>query len=506
MKTFISLLTLCATVGLLNAQVDYYVSEYGDDSNDGLSESAPFATLLAANDAIVADEALDTIPGVYVINISGTVSAGGSSSFKTNEATEVTVKGSSPATDVIQMVDDATFAEASADFGRIFDMTNAASTNVKLIVQDLTIKNFGFIPKKSWGAGALCNQKNDYFELKGCVIKNAGSRSGTITQTMTDNTVFKMSNCYVSDLYSYIGQAGVFSPIRVRLGEATVNNCIFNSISKDFEASGYTPEADAEINNATVITVGDASGTYATKATITNNTFINCKVTAGSSISGMPQSVIMVDTINEIGVEALIANNLLIDNLADPSHVDILNLWGDIEDSIIIVNNVMNAQTGISEEDNDVNADYSYTSEEIAIPVESGMAQVFTSPEGMMYVKAEGTSVVGKADTSYTTAVDIIGTERDAEAPTIGAYEYTVNTGLKTVEDIDFAIYPNPSDGKVSIILPSTADITVYNQIGQSIVKRSSVNTLEINDLNSGVYIIKVSNSNGTKAKQLIVR
>ena len=510
MKKYFSLLVFCAVTGFLNAQVNYYVNEIGDDTNDGLSESAPFKTLTAADAAIVDHEALDSTPNEYVINIAGTVTAGGSCSFKTSEATIVTIKGTSPATDIIQMKTDAEYEAAEADYGRFFDMTNAMSTNVHLIVQNLTIKNFGFRPAKSWGAGALCNQKNDYFELKDCVIMKGGSRSGTITQTATENCVFKMTNCYVSDLYSYIGQAGVFSPVRIRMGEGTISNCIFNTISKDFDASGYTPNAEDEINNGTVISAGDdASSSIATTLTITNNTFINCKITAGESVSGMPQSVVLIDTLNSNGVHGVIANNLFVDNLNDgTTEVDILNLWDEAEDSLIIVNNVMNAQTGINIDTNDVNADYTYASTEISIPLEGEAAQIFTAGNGIMYVKAEGTSIVGKADTAYTSTYDIIGTLRPDTA-SIGAVEYVAQTAsLNSTQVVSFKVYPNPSVGSITISsLPSTSVVSIYNQLGQSIyTQQVYTNELKINSIKNGLYIVQVQANNETQTTQLIVR
>lgn len=511
MKKLFSLAVLCLTFGLMNAQVNYYVSDNGLDTNDGKSESAAFATLTAADAAIVADEALDaTTPSVYIVNISGTVTAGGSCFFKTSEASDITITGESPATSTIQMEGDDSYATGTSNPGRFFNMTNSMSTNVRLTVKNLTIKNFGFKPAKSWGAGALCNQKNDYFELESCVIMNGRSRSGTINQTATDNAVFKMNNCYVSDIMSYIGEAGVFSPVRIRKGEGSVTNCVFNNITKDFEVSGHTIEADAQINNGTVISIGDDStNTISVHATVINNTFINCKVTAGTS--DMPQSAIFIDNIDTLSLNGTIANNLFVDNNRDElTDVDVLFMPLDSTlDSLIIRNNVISYSDGIDTATNDINEAYTYTSEEIAMIMEGDLAKVFTHETGMMYVKAQGTSIFEKGDAVTATTSDIIETVRSTTAPSIGALEVEeVTASTNRFEEISFKVYPNPSTGNITIsALQSGSVVSIYNQLGQSVYTQLTSNTeLSINALNSGLYFVKVTANGQSSTTKLIVR
>ena len=77
---------------------------------------------------------------------------------------------------------------------------------------------------------------------------------------------------------------------------------------------------------------------------------------------------------------------------------------------------------------------------------------------------------------------------------------------------IQLDVYPNPASEIVNIklnILNEVADLEIYNMLGKVVMKKSydfnSGNLpLNISELSSGVYILKVSNSDSSSFKRFI--
>jgi len=70
---------------------------------------------------------------------------------------------------------------------------------------------------------------------------------------------------------------------------------------------------------------------------------------------------------------------------------------------------------------------------------------------------------------------------------------------ISSNEDLEKAnvqIYPNPTDGLVSLE-NSVAEVKVYNNMGQLISKATNQNTLDLSGQNSGVYFVHLLNLNG---------
>ena len=81
---------------------------------------------------------------------------------------------------------------------------------------------------------------------------------------------------------------------------------------------------------------------------------------------------------------------------------------------------------------------------------------------------------------------------------------------VSTTENDVLSVYPNPSKGKVNVALKEDIDMTnmtVYDNIGRVIVNTLNVNELEsiLNNLNSGVYTIKVVSDKGNQTLKLVL-
>jgi hypothetical protein len=79
-------------------------------------------------------------------------------------------------------------------------------------------------------------------------------------------------------------------------------------------------------------------------------------------------------------------------------------------------------------------------------------------------------------------------------------------------KDIEFSLYPNPANKTLSLKLPeiytNNSLITIANTLGQTVFSKNSINeneqTLDISNLSSGVYFIKITNKETTTTKKFI--
>lgn len=82
--------------------------------------------------------------------------------------------------------------------------------------------------------------------------------------------------------------------------------------------------------------------------------------------------------------------------------------------------------------------------------------------------------------------------------------------GIKDNVIPDISIYPNPVIDEIKFRLPASVnrfDISIYNQIGQQVLNRSinlDTNSLNIADLASGVYLLKITSESYTKTLKFV--
>jgi hypothetical protein len=84
------------------------------------------------------------------------------------------------------------------------------------------------------------------------------------------------------------------------------------------------------------------------------------------------------------------------------------------------------------------------------------------------------------------------------------------NIGLGTMNSkiSDFEMYPNPSNGEISLSSNSNFDVYIYSINGDAVYSNTDVNSvLKFNlDVSNGVYFVKVIQDNSTFTKKLIIK
>jgi hypothetical protein len=83
-------------------------------------------------------------------------------------------------------------------------------------------------------------------------------------------------------------------------------------------------------------------------------------------------------------------------------------------------------------------------------------------------------------------------------------------TSFKELEFADekIQVFPIPSNGTVNINnLPVNSEISVYSILGKLVLKLNSNNSKEtINLTDSGIYLIKASNTYGSQTQKVIIQ
>jgi hypothetical protein len=112
--------------------------------------------------------------------------------------------------------------------------------------------------------------------------------------------------------------------------------------------------------------------------------------------------------------------------------------------------------------------------------------------------------------TLSTVTDDFNGTARpQGKAYDIGAFEAESSTGIDDkVEKLDYLIYPNPTNARLSIESTTpTCLMTILSIEGKPLVNlalQEGVNSIDLNNLKSGIYIIKFENSSNVIIRKLI--
>jgi type IX secretion system substrate protein/Reeler domain-containing protein len=84
--------------------------------------------------------------------------------------------------------------------------------------------------------------------------------------------------------------------------------------------------------------------------------------------------------------------------------------------------------------------------------------------------------------------------------------------GVNDAQYLNFSLYPNPSDSKVNLQLPSginNAKAQVFDYLGKTLIQKNLTNTnnfLNVSNLSTGVYFVKIQSDTKVGTKKLIVR
>ena len=144
---------------------------------------------------------------------------------------------------------------------------------------------------------------------------------------------------------------------------------------------------------------------------------------------------------------------------------------------------------------------------------------VFTGTSGALELISEGYDECGSTGgwAAQTEFVSVAGTQywisiEGFNVISIGAFEFTVTcTPLSTEDfekDLAFSYYPNPVSGALTLKAKRDIDnVSIYNMLGQEVLRTApnAVNTeINMSDLQTGAYFVKVTIDNATETVRII--
>ena len=82
--------------------------------------------------------------------------------------------------------------------------------------------------------------------------------------------------------------------------------------------------------------------------------------------------------------------------------------------------------------------------------------------------------------------------------------------GVNDINSLEMSLYPNPVDGNyVTIQTPvnGVKEVQVFDILGKRVINTNLVSdSLEISELNPGIYVVKVTIENQTNTSKLIIK
>jgi endonuclease I len=117
-------------------------------------------------------------------------------------------------------------------------------------------------------------------------------------------------------------------------------------------------------------------------------------------------------------------------------------------------------------------------------------------------LRRKTTAIVPKATFNIATDWDVLPVDTCT-----GFGNRMIQTITAENSAIDFTVYPNPSFGNFTIDFNDNGAFTVeaYTLIGQKVLEKNANNTIEINHLSSGIYLIKVNQDSKSVTKKVII-
>lgn len=99
------------------------------------------------------------------------------------------------------------------------------------------------------------------------------------------------------------------------------------------------------------------------------------------------------------------------------------------------------------------------------------------------------------------------GTEMELTSKVIGGV-----LGVNKAQLLNFSMFPNPSDGQITLQLPSDANqakVRIFDYLGKTLVQKSinsSNKTLDVSNLNAGIYFVRIQTDTKVGTKKLVIR
>lgn len=142
-----------------------------------------------------------------------------------------------------------------------------------------------------------------------------------------------------------------------------------------------------------------------------------------------------------------------------------------------------------------------------------GPINIDKAPGSWKYTGMQGPSL-GNVDAKYVLVTVISTWQDDASCAGLAEVRFGVNNSVDVAEiepSYEWAILPNPAIDKIVIRLPEVGEIsnlTIYNSMGQKVrgleIPSNNELTVQLNDLNEGIYFVSVRTDSQILTKSFV--
>ena len=489
---------------------DYYVSNTGSDSNDGLSPTTAFETLQQAADLVVAGDVVFVDNGTYT-----------GFDLRSSNGTSV-----SPIT--FMAMGDNVIINAP-------DPGSARNDNINIENSDYVIVD-GFIVKDAPDPGngiRVVTSDN-------CIIRNTfcdNNFNRGIFTGFTDDILIENNTCINTTREHGIYVSNSSDRPIVRYNECYGNTKIGIHMNGDLSSGGDGIISDAQIYGNILHDNNLAAGINMDgleNPIVYNNLIYNNHTSQGIALFGgstgdgaittsgakIYNNTIIVPSDGRWGilvrngsnVNTEIYNNIIITEHPSRGSITIEAESQFTSDYNILINRMSNQGDGTSIT---LSAWQALGFDQNSLLADN-LTDIFENPVANIYSLKENSQAINAGSTSAVSTIvtdDIAQNSRPVGASyDIGAYEYDPLLGTNDLVFGNWRIYPNPSAGIINFSEVNginDLNITIYNIHGKIIAKKTlNINNLEPINLSSysdGLYLIKATSLGRTYSAKILL-
>tara|TARA_R110002126_G_scaffold282967_1_gene431891 strand:- start:50055 stop:52271 length:2217 start_codon:yes stop_codon:yes gene_type:complete len=346
-----------------------------------------------------------------------------------------------------------------------------------------------------FGAGIFLDPEANVFTIENCIVKdNVAYWAAGMYINPTFNSNIKINACVFENNLGVLTGAFYIIPNSSKTMNLRITNCLFNG-NRTEDDSVTDPNTIRRGLGAPAGWIRAFNSNTFTNTTLVNNTFVN-NVALGTGVNtDFPVLGLSKSSSNGANSTNVISNNIFWGNtrnngqlsLALGRVVDVFNFTESQISNNIDEDGFTNLGVGVGSINN------------------SG-----TNPNLTTDFKLQATSTAAidmGTNNGIPTGItlDLAGNNRiENTTVDIGAYEYATTLSNNDFNLLSFKIYPNPASSILNIKTDKEIElITIHSILGNKVMIKKDTKTIDIRQLNSGVYLLKVYYSNQAKSTSL---
>lgn len=78
--------------------------------------------------------------------------------------------------------------------------------------------------------------------------------------------------------------------------------------------------------------------------------------------------------------------------------------------------------------------------------------------------------------------------------------------GINSIDDEGITVYPNPTLGLLNIVGENISKIQIYDASGRVIISSDNTNQIDLSDITTGIYFVRITHQNGVSVKRVMKR